>query len=525
MTEVLLTTLNAKYHHTALSLRYLRANLGDLKERSKILEFTIQQNSRDIAERLLAENPRIIGLSVYIWNARQTYEVVSILKKISPKTVLVLGGPEVSHQCERIPLCQVADFTIRGEGELLFRELCENILSDRPCSPSFTKWISGPLPDLAKLASPYPEYTDEDIRNRTLYVEASRGCPFKCEYCLSSLDERVRSFELEAFLADLDHLIRRGARRFKFLDRTFNLSISSCTKILRFFLDRMAVGLFIHFEMIPDRLPAALRDLIREFPAGSLQFEIGIQSWNPEVSQRVSRRQDYAKIRENFAFLTRETGAHLHADLIVGLPGETLESFAQGFDALVELEPHEIQVGILKMLRGTPIARHDQEWGMVYQDEPPYLILQTRTMDFATIQRLVRFSRYWDLIGNSGNFNHTITLLKTLAPPSTNATFFRAFLAFADFLSHRHPQGHGIALLSLVESTWVYFIEGMEAECRPSREQVRQALIEDYTGTIRRDLPAFLRTEIPTRGGALQTVTENTPTPARQRRHLSKRAD
>ncbi len=188
-----------------------------------------------------------------------------------------------------------------------------------------------------------------------------------------------------------------------------NLNISK--SILLFFLERLRPGLFLHFEMIPDRLPDALRDLIARFPAGVLQFEVGIQTFNNDVARLISRRQDYVKLADNLKFLRHHTGVHVHADLIIGLPGEDVISFAAGFDQLVAMKPQEIQIGMLKRLRGTPIVRHDSEWAMVYSPSPPYEILQTKLIDFPTIQRLRRFSRYWDLIANSGNFVLTTPLL------------------------------------------------------------------------------------------------------------------
>src|SRR5205085_1814280 len=243
---------------------------------------------------------------------------------------------------------------------------------------------------------------------------------FKCEFCLSSLDVPVRNVPLDAFLAAMGRLLDRGVRQFKFVDRTFNLNLNVSRSILQFFLDGYRPGLFLHFEMIPDRLPEPLRDLIRQFPPGALQFEVGVQTFNEEVAARISRRQDNAKLADNLRFLRAETGVHVHADLIVGLPGEGVESFAAGFDRLVALRPQEIQVGILKRLRGTPIVRHDVEWEMVYSPHPPYEILQTKLIDFATMQRLRRFSGYWDLIANSGNFVETTPLIWREASPFAN---------------------------------------------------------------------------------------------------------
>jgi len=513
--ELLLVTLNARYQHSSFGLRYLYANLKELQARSRILEFTISQGAKDIAEKILVCNPRVVGFGVYIWNTVQTQEVVSVLKKLRPNLLIVLGGPEVSYETETQAICQLADYTIQGESDVLFYEFSKKYLETglRPEK----KWISGELPDLQSLSSPYSYYSDDDVQNRVIYVEASRGCPYKCEYCLSSLDKSVRNFPLEPFLADMQKLIDRGVRQFKFVDRTFNLSIPISTRILSFFLDRMDLGLFIHFELVPDRLPKELRDLIVQFPKGSLQFEIGIQTWSPEVSKLISRRQDYAKIRENFKFLNESTGVHTHADLIFGLPGETLESFAIGFDALNELRPDEVQLGILKRLKGTPIMRHDQEWGMIYQEQPPFQILQTKLIDFNTLQKIVRFSKHWDLVANSGNFVKTMQLLRTSDASSTS--LFWTFLELSEFLSLRHTQSHGIALIGLVESMWIY----LTLEKQLDSEWARAALIEDYTGSVKRDIPWFLRSAEPLArpsGKSPETGIEKR-LPERQRRHLS----
>ncbi|MGK5082313.1 DUF4080 domain-containing protein [Bdellovibrionota bacterium FG-1] len=482
MPKILLATLNARYPHCAFGLRYLYANLGPYQQEAKILEFTIAQNPRDVVEAILAQDPMIVGLSVSIWNTRQTRDVVALIKRIRPGIKVVLGGPEVSHETAEQELCGLADLTIQGEGDLLFAEICSKYLENL-IWPEL-KTLAAPLPDLSQVKLPYVFYTDEDIRHRILYVEASRGCPYRCEYCLSSLDQAVRNFDIDLFLSEMSKLLERGARRFKFGDRTFNLKISTSVQILRFFLDRISLGLFLHFEMVPDRLPLELRELIAQFPQGSLQFEVGIQTWTPDVTRRISRTLNDEKIRENFEFLTTQTQVHLHADLIAGLPGETLETFAASFDALRALKPDEIQVGILKRLRGTPIIRHDQEWEMIYQDYPPYTVLSTKTMNYATIQKMARFAHYWDLIANSGDFEKTLQLLFEGVP-----SHFREFDRLTDYLHLRHPQGHGIALQKLVESLWLYLENRGHTD-----EQLEQTLIHDYCNTkTKRDRPPFLK--------------------------------
>jgi radical SAM superfamily enzyme YgiQ (UPF0313 family) len=371
--DVVLATLNARYAHAAFGLRYLKANLAPaLRERATILEFDVSQRPVDVLETILAHDPKIVGLGVYIWNAAQSLQLVAELKRVRPDVTVVLGGPEVSHETDRQEVVALADFVITGEADLAFAELCERLLAGkRPLN----KVIPAELPDVAALALPYDLYDAQDVAHRVIYVEASRGCPFRCEFCLSSLDVTVRNVPIDAFLAEMGKLLDRGVRQFKFVDRTFNLNLNVGRSILEFFLRRYEPGLFLHFEMIPDRLPEALREPIKRFPPGALQFEVGIQTFNEDVSNRISRKQDNAKLADNLRFLRQDTGVHVHADLIAGLPGEDLASFAAGFDRLVALGPQEIQVGILKRLRGAPIARHDEQWGMVYSPTPPYEVL------------------------------------------------------------------------------------------------------------------------------------------------------
>ena len=403
-TEIILTTLNARYMHTAFGLRYLYANLGDLQSSACIEEFTIQQRPIDIAEKLLKMRPGIIGIGVYIWNVSEVTRTVELLKQISPETIIILGGPEVSHLPDKPAVVDLADYIIMGAAEKSFRELCQLILSGN--KPVDREVQSDELP-LDQLQLPYQFYTDEDIKNRLIYVEASRGCPFKCEFCLSSLDKTSKPFELGLFLDEMDVLYQRGARNFKFIDRTFNLKVSSSIAILEFFLERMVDDLYLHFEVVPDNLPDKLKAVIARFPEHALQFEIGVQTFDENIQCLISRKQNNKKTCGNLLWLREHTNAYIHADLIFGLPSDTLNNFAKSFDRLVSLKPHEIQLGILKRLRGVPLNRHNEEYQLRYNPESPYNILCTRDIDFDTMQRVNRFARYWDMIANSGRFKNT----------------------------------------------------------------------------------------------------------------------
>jgi radical SAM superfamily enzyme YgiQ (UPF0313 family) len=503
MTDILLSTLNAKYLHSAFGLRYLYANLGVLKPRAAIKEFDINLRVADIAEDILAANPRVLGLGVYIWNATQSLELVTMLKRLRPELIIVLGGPEVSYETEAQTLCALADYVICGEGEIAFAELAEKLLAGERPEPRVQH---PPPPELANLQMPYAEYSAQDCAHRVIYVEASRGCPFACEFCLSSLDERVRSFPLDAFLTEMQALLAKGVRQFKFVDRTFNLQIETSKRILQFFLDRHEPGLFVHFEMIPDRLPAALREIIAAFPAGALQFEVGVQTLNTEVEKRISRRQNQERMAENFAFL-QTTGVHVHADLIAGLPGEDLESFARGFDRLEAMGAQEIQLGILKRLRGTPIVRHDVEFGMVYNATPPYEILKTAALSFADLQRIKRFAKFWDVFANSGNFKECMQLL---------GRRFASFMEFSDWLYPRLGKTWGISLHRQYELFWEYGCEQGWA-----KEDLAVRLLRDYGRSGRPDHPAWMLEHLSSaERAALPRRAPRSTLPKRQARHL-----
>jgi len=481
VSNILLTTINARYIHASLGLRYLYANMGDLKPQTTLCEYTINERAEDIAEKLIAQKPAIIGFGVYIWNSTITTEVVSLLKTINPHIKVIVGGPEISYETTEQLLYKLADHIITGQADFAFAECCQELLSDK--TPA--KLIS-PLPfNINDLASPYCDYTDDDLKHRVLYVEASRGCPFKCEFCLSSLDKTATGFNLDNFISDLDLLVKRGAKQFKFVDRTFNLKTATCQRILTFFLDAMekqGVELFLHFELIPDRLPDALKELLPRFPPGSLQFEIGIQSFNVDVQQLISRKQDMDKTNENMRWLRANTHAHIHSDLIFGLPGETLQSFQQGFDELISLDPQEVQVGILKRLRGTPIARHTEEYEMRYMDSPPYRVLSTKDITFENMQRLVRFARFWDLIANSGRFPSCLPLILANEP-------FSRFLQTSDWLFCETAATHKIALPKLIDLVHRLLTEHFGL----TNTIVTEAVVADFKHNKIKGMPACVK--------------------------------
>jgi radical SAM superfamily enzyme YgiQ (UPF0313 family) len=559
---VVLCTLNAKYIHASLGLRYLLANMGALRGQTLLREFTIARKPQELADELLALEPKVIGFGVYIWNVTQTTEVVRLLKAARPGIKLVLGGPEVSHEVEQqaaTPQSAVhtADHVITGWGDVSFPKLCQALLHG---PQPLMKIMVGEQPPLDAIALPYSDYSADDLAHRVLYVEASRGCPFKCEFCLSSLDKTAWAFDLDRFLAELESLYQRGARTFKFVDRTFNLKIDASIRILQFFLDKLEDGgqaaatgrpeqgtapsggsaahavasvgaLFVHFEVIPDHLPDRLKEAIALFPPGVLQFEIGIQSFNVEVQQRISRRQDNAKTEANLRWLVQASNAHLHTDLIFGLPGESLQSFAEGFDRLYALKPHEIQIGMLKRLRGTPIARHTVEHGMVYDPGPPYTVQQTNAVSREDMQRFARLARYWDLIANSGRFAQTLAWLlePSSAPAESNSlqaepisvraepvealSPFHAFLRFSDWLWRTTSKTSNFPPEALVDALFDYLTTAQQLEPAAAR----QLLLADYLKSGARASPRSLKGLLPRPAG--QAGRAALPNTRRQLRH------
>ena len=489
MKKIILTTLNSRYTHSSIGLRYLYANLRELQEHAEILEFSINDALQTIAEKLLFHMhgeergsalgmPDFIGIGVYIWNAKEVHELTHILKKIAPKTIIILGGPEVSHAPFRVNF-DVADFIIQGEGDVAFYELCRNIMDGNHPQSKIIKTIT---PKLKELELPYKYYSDDDIKNRYIYVEVSRGCPFECQFCLSSMDERVRAFDLDTVLAEFELLWQRGARNFKFVDRTFNINIKTANKILNFFLAKEP-PYFVHFEVIPDHFPSSLKEKIAKFPHGALQLEIGIQTLNLEVANTISRQLNLEKIKENISFLEHETEAHIHLDLIVGLPGESLESFGRNLDELTKLSSCEIQIGILKKLSGTFINQHDIAHGMVYSDIPPYDILQNNELSFNDIQIMKRFARFWDLTYNSGNFKQSVQLIWQ------DESVYENFYKFGMWMYEQTDYTWQISLQRLGELLFMYLTELKNL----SPQMVANVMLEDMMKLRGRAIPLYLK--------------------------------
>lgn len=441
--DILLVAVNARYSHCAYAARALQANLGDLEAVSRILETDLDVTPWQLASMIVEAQPRIAGFSVYLWNVRLIESVARILRAAAPRLLLVAGGPELTAAYANAPLF---DAVILGEGESAFRAFCEQRigLAAAPDAPGWAPGPSSPQPrtpcdrgvqmiaaapeNPATLGLPYRLYTDADLAQRTVYVEASRGCPYACAYCTSA-DTGLRLLPLERLLPAFDDLWRRGLRRFKFLDRSFNAPVEHAGALLDFFLARVTPETRLHFEINADQLHPVLAAKIAAFPDRVLHLEVGIQTLNPDVAAAIGRSANTPRTLENLRFLTRQTGATVHADLIFGLPGETAGSFADGFNTVIEqCDPPELQVNLLKGLPGTRLVRDATRLGLVFNPEPPYELLCSAVLPFGALTQLQRFARCWELVHNRNRFPRAVRALHA----SCGNDFFTAYQTLAE---------------------------------------------------------------------------------------------
>lgn len=421
--KVVLSTLNAKYIHTSLALRCLKAYSDDLCD-IQLAEFTIKDPAMNIVSSLFAMKPDVVGFSCYIWNIEETIVVIDMLRKIMPEIHIVLGGPEVSydtaHWLERLP--QV-DTIIVGEGEATFRQLLEELAGESKFHLVFGLAyrhrrdgivINPPRPklDLKTLPSPYRFEEDKpSLANRVVYFETSRGCPFSCQFCLSSIEVGVRYFDMERTKADLLYLIESGAKLIKFVDRTFNIKRDYALEIFQFLIENHG-GCVFQFEITADIMrPEVLDYLAEHAPPGIFRFEIGVQSTNDLTNEAVQRRQNFQKLSRTVTKVKESGKIDQHLDLIAGLPHEDYNSFRKTFNDVFALGPEELQLGFLKMLRGTGLRLDADKHGYVYMDRAPYEILGNHIMPFEDIVRIKRVEDVLEKYWNAHRMDHTVNYL------------------------------------------------------------------------------------------------------------------
>jgi radical SAM superfamily enzyme YgiQ (UPF0313 family) len=454
--KVVLAALNAKYIHTCLAIRYLKAFSGG-KFAIELAEYTIKDPAMNIVSDLFGRRPDVIGFSCYIWNIEETVAVVRMLRKVLPDVKIVLGGPEVSYDTEywmrRVP---EVDFIVMGEGEETFDHLLTELSSTRKYhfvyGLAYRKdgeiVVMPPRPklELDRIPSPhrFPEDLD-DLPKRVVYFETSRGCPFSCQFCLSSIETGVRYFDIGRVKDDLLYLIRSGAKLIKFVDRTFNIKRDYALEIFAFLIEHHQ-GCVFQFEITADIMrPEVLQYLTEHAPPGIFRFEIGVQSTNDLTNALIKRRQNFAKLSRTVNLIKESGKIAQHLDLIAGLPEEDYDSFRRTFNDVFALRPEELQLGFLKMLRGTGLRHDADKYGYVYMDQAPYEILGNRVLPFSDIVRIKRVEDVLEKYWNAHRMDHTVEYLVRHVFP----TPFDFFQAFGDYWESRGWQKIGHQLEDL----------------------------------------------------------------------------
>lgn len=468
--KVVLSTLNAKYIHTSLALRCLKAYSGEQFD-MEIAEYTIKDPVMNIVSDIFSRNPDVVGFSCYIWNIEETITVINMLRKIMPEIKIVLGGPEVSYDTEywmqRIP---EVDFIVVGEGEETFHHLLTEIegagkyhmvfgiayRKQREDRADVLVNPGRPKLDLATLPSPHRFQEDiPHLGSRVVYFETSRGCPFSCQFCLSSIEVGVRYFDMERTKADITYLIDSGAKLIKFVDRTFNIKRDYALEMFKFLIENHR-GCVFQFEITADIMrPEVLDYLAEHAPPGIFRFEIGVQSTNDPTNEAVQRRQNWKKLVRTVTKVKESGKIDQHLDLIAGLPLENYDTFRGTFNDVFELGPEELQLGFLKMLRGTGLRLDAEKWGYIYMDHAPYEMLGNDLMPFGDIVRIKRVEDVLEKYWNAHRMDRTLNYLIKEVFPSA----FDFFQSFGDFWEGRGWQKIGHQLEDLFSRLWAFLGE------------------------------------------------------------------
>lgn len=436
--NIICTTLNAKFIHTNIAIRYLKA-YAEPDFHVQIAEYTIKDPTMNIVTDLIQKNPHIIGFSCYIWNIEETIKVIKMIKKIDPTIHIVVGGPEVTYDVvewmEKVP---EFDYIVIGEGEETFKQLLRALTGHDSFSNTHgiayrEEGIVRINPqrnklDLRNLPSPFR--FEEDIHSlskRVTYIETSRGCPFSCQFCLSSIEVGVRYFDREKIKNDIRYLMQNGAKTIKFVDRTFNISRSYALDMFRFLIDEHLPGTVFQFEITADIMrPEVIEFLNQEAPPGLFRFEIGVQSTNDFTNELVMRKQNFEKLTRTVTLVKEGGKIDQHLDLIAGLPEENYDSFRKTFNDVFALRPEELQLGFLKMLRGTGLRLNAEKYNYIYMDHSPYEILGNNVLTFQEIIKIKQVEDVLEKYWNDHRMDHTIEYLVSSVFP-TPFDFFQEF--------------------------------------------------------------------------------------------------
>ncbi len=448
--KTILTTLNSKFIHSALSIRYLKAYSKEIP--IELMEFTINQNIDYIVGEIYKKKPDVIGFSTYIWNRNETLNICEILKMVSPNTKIILGGPEVSFDGdELLKKYWFIDFIVYGEGEETFDQLLKRLIDEKHDYDDINgliyregdKIIENPprvlIPNLNSIPSPYRDIED-DFENKIVYFESSRGCPFNCQFCLSSTIKGVRYFGIDRVKEDLGRLIDAKVKQVKFVDRTFNANKEYAMEIMNFIMDKNPKNMNFHFEVTAHLLDEEMLQFIKEAKEGLFQFEIGVQSTNNMTLKAIGRTTDFEKLKSVTEEIKSFRNIHQHLDLIAGLPYEDYNSFKNSFNDVYEIKPEKIQLGFLKLLKGSGLRNKKDEYGFKFLDIPPYEVLET---DYIRYEKMIKLKGVEDLVEkyyNEGYFENALEYIIT-NHYNTAFDFFEDYLDFWEWRNY-HTISH-----------------------------------------------------------------------------------
>ena len=422
--KVLLAAINSKYIHTNISLRYLEKSARHLPYECVRKEFTINESTARILEEIMEVEPDLIAFSVYIWNFEMVKELSVLIKSIDEKIMILYGGPEVSYDSIKHLGFMAGDYIIRGEGEKTYEDLIgsllhgEDLMKVRGLTYRYgDRVISNKNREKMDLTLvPYPYEEDEDLRGKIAYTEATRGCPYMCSYCLSSSERDLRFLPFERVVENIGKLLKTGTRIVKFIDRTFNIHPDALR--IWAYLISLDSDVTFHFEISPDLIREEHLELLKKAPPGRIQFEVGIQSTEKSVLMEINRHIGFVQVRETLLGLGKLKNIHTHMDIIAGLPNDTPDSFRKSFNDIYALKPDMLQLGFLKVIKGTPMEENAQQYGIVYSPYAPYEVLKTRWMSYEDLRYLHRTEEVLERYYNSGRYQCTLDfLLKVVEDP------------------------------------------------------------------------------------------------------------
>ncbi|WP_408955052.1 B12-binding domain-containing radical SAM protein [Natroniella sp. ANB-PHB2] len=493
--EILLTALNAKFIHSSLALRYLKSYCQEEFE-INLAEYTINQASDYIAAEIYKQAPDLVGFSCYIWNIDKVLEVVKILKQVKPELLIVLGGPEVSYDPVLLmEQHQEIDYLVYGEGEETFQQLLTDLTSGKNCEEVFglvyrsqQGVIKNEPRSLLKLDQvPSPYLSLEGLEHKIVYFETNRGCPFNCQYCLSSTLSAVRYFPLELVKEELLKLIEADVKQVKFVDRTFNCDQKRALEIFEFLVENKPSDsdLNFHFEITADLLSGEILDFLKDVPSGYFQFEIGIQSTNPKTLELIDRKVDFNRLAEVVKKLQAAGNIHLHLDLIAGLPAEDYRTFINSFNDVYQLQPGRLQLGFLKLLKGSGLREMAEEYGYLYLKTPPYQVLKNNWLSYQELLQLQMVEEVLETFFNTHHFDHSLKFIEQ--------NFYQApFSLWADLADFWEGKGYYRYSHNL-ESLYQILQEFYQDYCSERSDLFNEILKFDYLLRRRRvNLPEFL---------------------------------